>query len=125
MRFAKPPRRALPESIVPMINVVFLLLIFFLMSARLAPPPALDVDLPQAEGEAQAIDKASLYLSVDGLAMGALQGDAIWPALAALPKGQMLTLHADAALAGADVAKTLARLAELGITQVELAVRAK
>lgn len=125
MRFAKPPRRPLPESIVPMINVVFLLLIFFLMSARLAPPPPLDINLPQAGADGQSIDKASLYLGLDGPAMGQLQGDAVWSALAALPKDDMLTLHADAALAGADVAKTLARLAELGITQVELAVRAK
>ncbi|TMV56360.1 biopolymer transporter ExbD, partial [Thioclava sp. BHET1] len=30
MRFAEPPRKPRTESIVPMINVVFLLLIFFL-----------------------------------------------------------------------------------------------
>ena len=33
MRFASPPRRSPPESVVPMINVVFLLLIFFVVTA--------------------------------------------------------------------------------------------
>lgn len=125
MRFAKPHRRPLPESVVPMINVVFLLLIFFLMSARLAPPPPLDVALPHATAEDRAKEDSVLYLNAEGIMMGDLRGDAAWLALARLAPDQMLTLRADAALPGAEVAKTLARLAGLGIVHVELAVRAK
>lgn len=39
MQFDLPQRRSRPESVVPMINIVFLLLIFFLMTAQIAPPP--------------------------------------------------------------------------------------
>jgi periplasmic protein TonB len=38
MDFGSPPRRPRAESVVPMINVVFLLLVFFLMTATIAPP---------------------------------------------------------------------------------------
>jgi biopolymer transport protein ExbD len=125
MRFAPRPRRALPESIIPMINVVFLLLIFFLMSARLAPPPPVDVHLPSAGSDTRATEGMVLYLTIDGPAMGDLRGDAVWQAMAAVGLDQTLTLHADAALSGADVAQALARLAGLGMAQVELAVREK
>ncbi|WP_322867174.1 biopolymer transporter ExbD [Aquicoccus sp. G2-2] len=38
MDIPRPVRRPRGEAILPMINVVFLLLIFFLMTAELAPP---------------------------------------------------------------------------------------
>jgi len=38
MEFARPRHRRPLEPIVPMINVVFLLLIFFLMSAQIRTP---------------------------------------------------------------------------------------
>lgn len=46
MDFAPPKRRPRAESIVPMINVVFLLLIFFLMTAQIAPPDPFEVAPP-------------------------------------------------------------------------------
>src|SRR5690606_12487861 len=125
MRFARHPRRTPPETAVPMINVVFLLLIFFLMSARLAPPHVVDVDLPQAGSDNVAEEAVVLYLDTDGPVMDGFRGDAVWQALAGLTPRPNLTLRADAALPGADVAKVLTRLAALGMTEVELAVRPK
>jgi len=43
-----PPRRSAEAGLLPMINVVFLLLIFFLIAARLTPPEAFSVTLPDA-----------------------------------------------------------------------------
>ena len=51
MRFASPPRRSPPESVVPMINVVFLLLIFFLISAQISPPDPFETRLPVAQSD--------------------------------------------------------------------------
>ncbi len=48
MEFPEPPRRPRAESILPMINVVFLLLIFFLMTSRLAQPDPVEVAPPEA-----------------------------------------------------------------------------
>ncbi|WP_201150810.1 ExbD/TolR family protein [Rhodovulum sulfidophilum] len=62
------------ESIVPMINVVFLLLIFFLMSARLVPPAPFEAEPPRADGAEPAAGEM-LHLSASGdLAFGAARG---------------------------------------------------
>jgi biopolymer transport protein ExbD len=124
MRFAPRPRRALPESIIPMINVVFLLLIFFLMSAQLAPPPPVGVTLPKAQGDVLQSAQTTLYLTEEGAVLGDLRGDAALRAVGAIGPDQSVVLRADAALAATTVAKTIAQLARLGITRIELAVQA-
>src|SRR6056297_178196 len=77
MRFYTPPRRHPPQSIVPIINVVFLLLIFFLMTAEIAPPDQIEVQPPsvsQPSGVAEG--EFTLYLGADGaLAFRDVTGD--------------------------------------------------
>jgi len=67
MNFSGPPRKPPAENLLPMINVVFLLLIFFLISARLTPPEPLPVDPPVANTEAEATGNFTLYLGADGM----------------------------------------------------------
>lgn len=125
MRFAQPPRRRATESVVPMINVVFLLLIFFMMAARIAPPQPFDLTPPQAASEARPDGARVLYLSRDGvLAFEAHRGAEVWTALAEAGQGP-LTLRADMDMSAALLAETLARLAAIGIGDVELAVRVR
>ncbi len=113
-----PPRRA-AENIVPMINVVFLLLIFFLMSAQIAPPDPIDVTVPDSTSEAAPLDPAALYVGADGtLAYGGVTGDAALAALA--DHDGVLSLRADASLPAAKLAALLPRLAEAGVAGVEL-----
>jgi len=65
IKLSEPPRpRA--ESIVPMINVAFLLLIFFLMTAVIAPMDPVEIDLPGAVGASDAEGEISLYVEADG-----------------------------------------------------------
>ncbi|NBD30115.1 MAG: biopolymer transporter ExbD [Alphaproteobacteria bacterium] len=111
MRIPAPARRPRSEAIVPMINVVFLLLIFFMMTSRIAPTPPFAVTPPTATPEALAEGKAVLWIAPDGLlAFGALRGDAVWPALAALPADATLTVTADASLPATRLAAILSRL---------------
>jgi biopolymer transport protein ExbD len=122
MRFPEAPRRRPRETVVPMINVVFLLLIFFLMTAQIAPAPPLDLTLPEGTREQAAEAETALYIAADGtVALAGAEGDP-WAALAADPPAA-LTLRADAALEAAEAARILARLAALGIDEVQLAVR--
>lgn len=128
MRFARPPRRRATESVVPMINVVFLLLIFFMMTARIAPPPPFEMTLPIADATQPLSEERTLYLSADGdAALSGLLGDQAWQALAA--QGMQgggdapLTIRADADLPASQLAAILSRLAGLGITSVDLAIR--
>ena len=51
-------------DLTPMIDIVFQLLIFFMVTAVFAVTPGLDIKLPEAE-EAQAPEKENLFIVVD------------------------------------------------------------
>ena len=57
-------KEADPLDLTPMIDVVFQLLIFFMVTAVFAITPGLDIKLPEAE-TAQAPDKENLFIVVD------------------------------------------------------------
>lgn len=120
MRFARPkPRASQDRAIVPMINVVFLLLIFFLMSATLAPPEPFEITPPRAEGPQTDTQPDTLYVSAEGVfAFNAVQGDAVFAALAS--HDGVLSIRADAAWPATDLAALLPRLADVGITDIRL-----
>lgn len=125
MDIAAPERRTPPESIVPMINVVFLLLIFFLMTATLSPPEPLRVMPPESSAEVPAGTGLPLFVGADGrMAWGAAEGDAAIAALAASTIGRSdaapLVVRADRELDGAALARLLGRLAATGIVRSEL-----
>jgi biopolymer transport protein ExbD len=129
MRFAAPRRRPPGESIVAMINVVFLLLVFFLMTARLAPPEPLEVTPPESATEGTAEGEVVLFLAADGaLAFGTARGEAALAALAAAlaeASGTAVLLRADAAAPARAVAALLPRLAALGAGEVRLVTRGR
>lgn len=122
MRFAAPPRRRPAENIVPMINVVFLLLIFFLMTARIAPPDPFAVTVPASDAGDPAPGPAVLHVAADGaLAFGAARGEAVF---AALDPAAPLSMRADTALPAADLARLLTRLVAAGLSEVALLTEA-
>ena len=120
-------RRAPAEALVPMINIVFLLLIFFLLSATIAPPDPFDVTLPGASAQEGGDPSGPrvLHVSADGeLAHGDLRGDAAIAALMTMGDGQpgRVTLRADEGLDGTVFAGILARLAAAGVGDLDLMV---
>ncbi|WP_325048626.1 ExbD/TolR family protein [Pseudooceanicola sediminis] len=125
MTFSDPPRRPRGESIVPMINVVFLLLIFFLMTSRLTPPEPFPVTPPTASEGAEADDTTTLYLSSEGEAgLRDLRGAAAIEAFVAENRGRdgIAQLRADATTEAAAVARALRELTEAGLADVALVV---
>jgi len=128
---AAPRRRRPRESVVPMINVVFLLLIFFLMSAELAPPDPLEVTPPTATGEPAPTGAGGpLFMDRDGrLAFGDLRDAEAVAAFAAeaagRAEGDPPRLRADGAAEAASVAAVLADLGRRGITRVAVEVAPK
>lgn len=94
MHFDLPKTRPARENIVPMINVVFLLLIFFLMTAQIVPPAPLDVTPPQSTSEQKPQEARTVFIDADGLiAVDDLVGA---PALATIVDGSgPLTLYVD------------------------------
>ena len=127
MQSSAPRHRRAIEPIVPMINVVFLLLIFFLMSAQIAPPAPFELTLPEgAEGE-RAGPADTLYIDAEGrLAFNAARGAAVMDALAArATPGAPLYIRADAAMEARALARLLPQLAARGIERVEIVTGAK
>ena len=115
------PRRQIRESVVPMINVVFLLLIFFLMSAQIAPPDPVAITPPMAQHADQPLTAGDrvAWLDAEGVlyANGATGAQAL-SVLSADPGP--LILRADAAMPAALFARVLQELGAAGLDDVTL-----
>lgn len=105
----------------PLINIVFLLLIFFMITATLEAAPPFDVDAPVAEGaQGDAVDR--IHISASGeVAYGSAQGA---DALAQAATVERLTVVADGRLPADRFSRILTELKRLGATDLELEVRA-
>ena len=134
MNFSDPPRRRPAENLLPMINVVFLLLIFFLLAARLVPPEPFAVESPVSRAEREALGEFTLFVAADGglgfrdvvgaeaMAAAADARVALCAEVDCAVTAPKLTLRADRALPAADLARLMPRLAALGFDEVELLV---
>jgi len=121
--FQKRPKA---EPIVPMINVVFLLLIFFLMSAQITPPDPFDITPPQSGAQNDLRSQDTLYLSEDGeVWYNGAEGDAVWALIAARTDDSPLRIKADYAIPARILATTLPKLASAGVADTVLVVGAK
>lgn len=124
MRIDPPPRRAPTEAVVPMINVVFLLLIFFLMTATIAPPEPIEVVLPSAGGDEAPLSPGALLIGADGtLAWGELRGTEALDAaveVASSDGARPLLIRADHRLDAARLAQLLGELHRRGIENAAL-----
>ena len=132
MDFSDPPQRARAESIIPMINVVFLLLIFFLMTAQIAPPEPFEVMPPEADADNPAEAELVLYIDAAGrLGFGENTGEeavltALAEQVAAACEGQrcevtqLLSIRADAETPASVLAALLPKLATAGFDAAQI-----
>jgi biopolymer transport protein ExbD len=127
----RTPRRR-DDHLIPLINVIFLMLIFFMIVGQIRPAEALRVEPPESRQQSSvSAGEQVLVLAADGrlardgriLPREALPAhlDA-WLASAETDGAATppLTLKADAAVSAALLRETLDLLADAGITQVEL-----
>lgn len=124
MNFHTPRKRQSSESIIPMINVVFLLLIFFLMTAEITPPEPFDINVPIAELEQEPTGEMVLYVSKEAVVgfEGVTGIEAMNGVAAKVDKKSPLKLHADGDVAAIEIAKILRTLTEQGFSNVEVMV---
>lgn len=136
-----PPRRTRIEPLLPMIDVVFFLVVFFMIVSRLAAPEPFPVSRPAALEAQETKGEFSLFLSAAGELgfigpEGAAEGAAVLPALIAAKVaycGQedcsgfppVLLLHADAAAPAAKLAEVLPVLQAAGFAEISLLTVAK
>ena len=126
MDLTEPPRKPRKEAIVPMINVVFLLLIFILMTSQLAQPEPFKVTPPVSSVEGEPESDPVLFINAEGrLSFDAQEGDSAIEALAAQSnENDVIQLRADAELAAGTLAQVLRDLSAAGLSRVELIVAA-
>ncbi|QIE55625.1 biopolymer transporter ExbD [Pikeienuella piscinae] len=121
MDFSPPVRRPMAEPFVPMINVVFLLLIFFLMTAQIAPPEPFEITPPGADRGAAPGGPVTLYLSPEGeMGFGDTRGDAALDAVKEAAAGEVFLVRADAGMEAATLAAALRKISEAGVERVEI-----
>lgn len=122
MEFGTNQRREPQEGIVPMINIVFLLLVFFLMTAQVAPPEPFEVEPPESAAGVPGAASAILHVSSVGeAAFGDLRGSAALEAIAAEARGGPVAVRAHAELPAAVLARLLAQLGARDVGAVDLA----
>lgn len=112
------------EPMLPLINIVFLLLIFFMIAGSLQKLGPFDVDPPSSQtAEIQPEDTIVLWFGSQGeIGIDDLTGD-LDRLSSMLPVdyiGRPVEIRADHEVEGAKVVTLLARLQELGIEKVQL-----
>ena len=136
MRLDPPRPRRTIEVMLPMIDVVFFLIVFFMIVSQVAEPEPFALVRPEAGRTEPVRAPLALYLDANGVAghvdpEGALTGadalSALMQARAALcaradclanPPG--LLLHADASAPGAALARIMADLSAEGFGAIRL-----
>ena len=129
MRVTSPLRKEArqAEPLLPMIDVVFFLIIFFMMVSHFAEPEPFAVARPASVAEEAVAADLALYLSAEGVvavrgAQGVVEGDAAVAAVVARCDavcGPVL-LHADMAAPVGAVAALLPKLAAAGLADIRL-----
>lgn len=128
MRFPRSrPTPSEDERILPLTNVVFLLLIFFMLIGRLATPAAFSVDLPESQSKRPAQTSGLLVqiaangrLALDGVpTTGSALQAVVARRLQANPR-QPIRLQADSAVAASRVVTVMQRLRAAGAERLRL-----
>ncbi|PLX44016.1 MAG: biopolymer transporter ExbD [Hyphomicrobiales bacterium] len=127
MRLADPQHKLPVENILPLINIVFLMLIFFLVAATLKPFSELNIAPPVRDGSGQQETIRDTVL-VDGQGRISYEGALVTPAELTerlrirLQMGQMprLKVLADRKLGAADLVDVLAAATAAGAKHVSL-----
>jgi biopolymer transport protein ExbD len=138
VRRSRASRREATVELTPLIDVVFLLLIFFMVSTSFVQNQALNVDLPQANGDAQ--PNEDLFINVVVQQNGryeiegsivvdtSLQGlaktlQAVVEKHAARKTSLPVVISADATATHQSVVRVMDACAQVGLTQISLATQ--
>lgn len=122
-----PPRRPMLEPMLPLINVVFLLLVFFMVAGQLGKKPPVAVATPETARELAPMSQVP-ELTLDGDGQLFLGGKALPLARlreqgAELLAGPRPRLHADASVTTAQLRPVLQALRDAGFDSVQLITR--
>lgn len=127
MKLGVPRRRQRSDNVVPLINVVFLLLIFYMLTGSLTRPELFRIDPPVSKSTMQSVSEpVRVLLAADGrmaLENKAMSLAEIAVAVMARRKkdpAMRVEIKADAKVAAGKVLSLLDALREAGVEKVSL-----
>ncbi|MBO9453493.1 biopolymer transporter ExbD [Tropicibacter sp. R16_0] len=123
MDFSPPKKDSKSEPILPMINVVFLLLVFFLLTAQIAPRAPFDVVPPKVTLKTGSEAAPVLFVSSDGetFFQGETGAEALNAIRAHAQQEISLILRADAHVDATKIVRLLTELRAAGVNKIQLA----
>ena len=122
MNFRKTSYVSEKENIVPMINIVFLLLIFFLITSSLVPRPSEIIERPFGLSDSNVQDPNYLFITSNSDIMYLGQsGESAWN-LIKESELTTLTIEADRNLAAYKFILLLNKLSDMNIPHLEMVI---
>lgn len=129
MHISEPPKKQVFESILPMINIVFLLLIFFMLAGTLTRPEILSISPPNAHTQ-NTTNLDNIILSMDANKQLAIETtlysetEALTYISEKMRHNALITLQlkADAGLASQDLIHIMEKLSSTGLKSIHLLV---
>lgn len=132
MNFSRTESDRLEVNITPLIDVVFLLLIFFMVTTTFNQQAELRVDLPEASSEEQSLDIVPIEITIDssgayyvnGLSLANNKAITLMNSLQKIvseDKDRGVIIRADASTPHQAVITAMDTVSRLGVTQLSIA----
>ena len=122
MNFRKTSYVSEKENIVPMINIVFLLLIFFLITSSLVPRPSEIIERPFGLSDSNVQDLSYLFITSNSEIMYRGQSGEIAWNLIKESNVNILTIEADRNLPATKFISLMNKLRDMNIPHLEMVV---
>ncbi len=134
MKFRRQHRDELAINLTPLIDVVFLLLIFFMVSTTFTRETQLTIDLPEAQGQLKETVEEQIEILVDESGNYRVNGEALvdkrmrtlQAAIYKISAGDTtmpMTISADAQAAHQDVVQAMDAAGQMGFVHLSITTR--
>ena len=132
MNFTRAEEDRLDVNITPLIDVVFLLLIFFMVTTTFNQQAELRVDLPEASSEEQALEVIPIEITIDssgayfvnGQGLANSQANTLYQSLQKIVAGdkeKSVIIRADASTPHQAVVTAMDTVSRVGISKLSIA----
>ena len=134
MKFRRQHREDIGVNLTPLIDVVFLLLIFFMVSTTFTRETQLSIDLPEAQGKPKEATEEQIEILVDESGNYRVNGEALvdgsmrtlQAAIYKISAGDTtlpMTISADAQAAHQDVVQAMDAAGQMGFVHLSITTR--
>ncbi len=134
MKFRRQHREEIGVNLTPLIDVVFLLLIFFMVSTTFTRETQLSIDLPEAQGKPKEATEQQIEILVDESGNYRVNGEALvdgsmrtlQAAIYKISAGDTtlpMTISADAEAAHQDVVQAMDAAGQMGFVHLSITTR--